>query len=264
MKKYELVIFESNRTDGNMSRNKKFYPANYTDEDRRNLLNKVKDKVGKKYGFSGKHIFQPKQKSETEPNTYPDGKYIRISEKNLTHEDYWDEDLSCDIVMIDTKYPNVVIGHIMGDCPVLIAEDRKNQVVATAHCGAAQINREVPKYLIESLYKEVNSNPEDIHVYIGSNIKKESYKYDRYPLWATNEKIWKDCIIQKGKNYFIDLNKAIKKQLNEVKIDSSHITESKIDTYKSPDYYSHTEESRKESTNNGQNYVGCFYKEVLN
>lgn len=261
MKKFELVIFESNRTDGNMSRNEKFYPKDYSETKRRTILNGVKDRIGKKYGFNGKHIFQPKQKDVSPTNDYPDGKYIKISEENLKHNDFWDEDLICDIVMIDTNYPNIVIGHIQGDCPVLIAEDRKKQVVATAHCGAKQINRGVPKYLIESLYKEINSKPEDIYVYVGSCIKKESYIYDCYPNWATNKNIWQDCITQQENNYYIDLNKAIRKELLEVKIDITHIIENKTDTYTSPDYYSHTEEVRDKSTNNGQNYVGCFYRE---
>ena len=62
MKKYQLIIFETNRNDGCMKLEKKFYPENYTEQDRRNELSKVKDKIGKKYNFNGKNITQPQQK----------------------------------------------------------------------------------------------------------------------------------------------------------------------------------------------------------
>src|SRR5699024_6059100 len=103
-----------------------------------------------------------------------------ITKDYLTKEDYWDEELICDILLIDTEFPNIVVGHRMADCPVIIAEDTKQQVVAISHCGANQINREVPKWTIKALKKEYNSNVEDIAVYIGSCIKKESYQYDKY------------------------------------------------------------------------------------
>ena len=123
----------------------------------------------------------------------------------------------------------------MADCPVIIAEDTKQQVVAISHCGANQINREVPKWTIKALKKECNSNVEDIAVYIGSCIKKESYQYDKYPSWATKKEIWKNCILEKDNIFYIDLPKAIIQQLNSEGITNSHITVSSIDTYSNKD-----------------------------
>lgn len=150
----------------------------------------------------------------------------------------------------------------MADCPIVIAEDTKKQVAAVSHCGAKQINREVPRWTVEALKKEVNSNPEDIHIYIGSCIKKENYQYDKYPAWATNQEVWKECITKKGDIYYIDLIKAIKKQLAKEKIKIENIKESPIDTYTNKDYYSHTEEVRDKTKNIGQNFVGCFYQSI--
>lgn len=261
MKNYRLVIFETNKKDGCMSLAKKFYPEDYTDKERRKEFNKVKEKVGKKYHFNGKHILQPQQKDVELEGNYPDGTYVRITENYLTKEDYWDEKIPCDILVIDTKFPNIVIGHRMADCPIIIAEDTKNQVVAVSHCGASQINREVPKWTIEALKKEAHSNPQNIHVYIGSCIKKNSYQYDCYPHWATNDKVWKDCIHEVNNVYYIDLIHAIKKQLDGENILDNNIKESPTDTYLSPDYYSHTEEKRNPNSIIGQNFVGCFYQE---
>lgn len=262
MSKYKLVIFESNRKDGCMSLAKKFYSKNDTEAQIREKLSKVKIKLGKKYGFNGNHILQPCQK-DVEPNLdYPDGQYTKINKKFLTKKDYWYEKIPADIILIDTEFPNVVIGHRMADCPVIIAEDIKKQVVAVAHCGSRQINREVPKWTIQSLKKEINSNQEDIHVYIGSCIKKENYQYDKYPSWATNKTVWQDCIRKKENKYYIDLVFAIKKQLKKEKITEKNITVSPVDTYTNENYYSHTKEKQENPQNIGQNFVGCFYQEV--
>lgn len=260
-KKYKLIIFETNKKEGCMSLAKKFYPSTYTETDIKNELRKVKDKIGKKYNFNGNHILQPTQKDVEFKTDYPDGKYVRITKKYLKKEDYWDEKIICDILLIDTNHPNIVIGHRMADCPVIIAEDTKQQVVAVSHCGAKQINREVPKWTIKALKKEINSNPSDIKVYIGSCIKKTNYQYDKYPNWATNINVWKNSIENKNNVYYIDLNSAIKKQLLEENIKEKNITESKIDTYSSEEYYSHTEEIKNPQCKIGQNFVGCFYQE---
>ncbi len=260
MQEYQLMIFETNKTDGCMSQAKKFYPTNYTDQDIKASLQKVKDKIGKKYHFNGNHILQPQQKDVEKTIDYEDGKYTKITKEILNKEDYWDIKIPCDILLIDTTLPNTVIGHRMADCPVIIAEDTRHHVAAVSHCGAHQINREVPKLTIEALKKEVKSNTEDIHVYIGSCIKKESYQYDKYPYWATNEEVWKNCIENKNNIYYIDLVSAIKKQLLKDDIQEKNITVSKIDTYTNKNYYSHTEEVKNPNCEIGQNFVGCFYK----
>lgn len=171
MKEYQLKIFETNKNDGIMSSNKKFYPTEYSEEDIQKAFFMVRSALGKKYHFNGLKILQPKQKDVEFIEEYPNGKYVKITEKNLQKEDFWQESIPADILMIDTNNPNIVIGHRHADCPVVIAEDRKHQLAAVAHCGALQINREVPKYIIEALKNE-GSNVQNIYVYIGSCIKK--------------------------------------------------------------------------------------------
>lgn len=253
----DLVIFETNNQDGIMSKNKRFYPADYDEKKIKEEFKKVRLKIGKKYKFNGLKILQPFQKDVENNIDYPDGTYKRIDKSVLKSEDLWDEQINADILLIDSNYPNIVIGHRMADCPVIIAEDKKNKIIAVSHCGALQINRKVPMYTIEALQKEGKSNLSDIFVYIGSCIKKDSYIYTTYPTWATNDEIWQGCIEKKDNNYHIDLVKAIKKQL---KIPDENIIISPIDTYKDEKYYSHVSEKRKEIKPVGQNFVGAFYK----
>lgn len=256
--KSQIEIFETGIKDGIMSKNKKFYKENLTQEEINKIFLETRLKFAKKYNLNGLHIFQALQKTPLNKLNYPDGKYIVISEENMTKDDYWSEELPADILIISNKYKNIIVGNQMSDCPILIAEDRKLGVTALAHCGASYINRNLPIQTIMALENEYHSNLNDIYVYIGSCIKTESYVYDSYPSWATNKEVWKDCIKKEQSIYKIDLVKAIKKQLKSIGI--SHIKVSKIDTFKDKNYYSHLAEYNGIKEKSGQNFVGFYYK----
>lgn len=256
--KSQIEIFETGIKDGIMSKNKKFYKENLTQEEINKIFLETRLKFAKKYNLNGLHIFQALQKTPLNKLNYPDGKYIVISEENMTKDDYWSEELPADILIISNKYKNIIVGNQMSDCPILIAEDRKLGVTALAHCGASYINRNLPIQTIMALENEYHSNLNDIYVYIGSCIKTESYVYDSYPSWATNKEVWKDCIKKEQSIYKIDLVKAIKKQLKSIGI--SHTKVSKIDTFKDKNYYSHLAEYNGIKEKSGQNFVGFYYK----
>lgn len=256
--KSQIEIFETGIKDGIMSKNKKFYKENLTQEEINKIFLETRLKFAKKYNLNGLHIFQALQKTPLNKLNYPDGKYIVISEENMTKDDYWSEELPADILIISNKYKNIIVGNQMSDCPILIAEDRRLGVTALAHCGASYINRNLPIQTIMALENEYHSNLNDIYVYIGSCIKTESYVYDSYPSWATNKEVWKDCIKKEQSIYKIDLVKTIKKQLKSIGI--SHIKVSKIDTFKDKNYYSHLAEYNGIKEKSGQNFVGFYYK----
>jgi len=254
----KIKIFESGKDCGIFSRHKKFYPPKTTKKVRTKLFNEVKDRIGKKYGFDGKKIFQAYQKAENNNIQYEDGKYIVIKDKYMRSGDYWYKTLYADILIISDKYPNVVVGNQMADCPIIIVEDRKKGVTALSHCGTSYIDRYLPKQTVESLIKEYNSNVDDLYVYVGSCAKKENYIYDKYPDWATHKDVWDGFIIKEGKDYHIDMNGAIRKQLEDIGI--KHIEESKIDTMSDDRYYSHRESAKGNKDKHGQNFVGFYYK----
>jgi copper oxidase (laccase) domain-containing protein len=154
---------------------------------------------------------------------------------------------------------DIVLGNQMADCPILIVEDREKEVTALSHCGASYINRMLPVDTVKALIKEFNSNIDDLYVYVGSCAKKENYIYDKYPFWATDEKVWKDLIIEKEDGFHIDMNGAIRKQLEQIGI--KHIEESPIDTITDNRYYSHRAASMGKKEKLGQNFVGFYYKQ---
>lgn len=255
--KSQIKIFETGITEGIMSRNKKFYSDTLTQEEINAIFLKTRIKAGKINNFDGKKVFQAKQKTETNGVEYRDGTYIVLNEEHMKKEDFWYEDLPADILIISNKYPNIVVGNQMADCPIVIAEDRKLGATSLAHCGASYTNRKLPIQTIEALQKEYNSKLEDIYVYITSCVSKESYIYDCYPKWATNKDVWKDAIVEKNNNYYIDMLTAIINQLRKIGI--NNITYSQEDTVTSPKFYSHSAFAKGNNSKKGQNFVGFYY-----
>ena len=255
--KSEIVIFEGNQLDGMFSQNEKFYDKGISKEERQKIFKESRIRLGKKYGFNGLHIFQVTQKM-SDNDSYKDNRYVVINDKYMKKEDYFDEVIKADILMITKDYPGVALAHIAADCPVLIAEDRRLGVTALTHTGIYHINRGLPKALIESLIKEFNSNPKDIYLYIGSHIKKESYIYNNYPPKATNKNIWEDAITEKQGKFYIDLEQAIKNQLKE--FDLGGVDISNIDTATAPGYSSHSQFYVGNKSKTGQNIIGFYYK----
>lgn len=254
----KIIIFESGIDDGIMSRNPKFYKDDIPQEKIDQIFLQTRLKLGEKYGFNGKKIFQANQKTPTNGVQYPDGKYIVLNDKNMQKDDYWYEDLPADILIISSDYPNIVVGNQMADCPILIAEDRFLGVTALAHCGVSYIDRKLPIQTIEALKKEYHSNLSNIYAYITSCASKENYVYDCYPKWAINKEVWQGSIIEEEGNYHIDMLHAIIKQLTEIGI--TNIAYSEEDTVTSPQFYSNNATSKGIFTKKGQNFVGFYYK----
>lgn len=256
--KSQITIFESGIADGIMSRNKKFYPEGTTEQKIDELFLNVRINLGKKYDFDGKKMFQALQKTETNNVEYENGTYHVINESDISNNDLWYVSLPADILIISKEYPNIVVGNQMADCPILIIEDRRLGVTALSHCGAPYINRNLPYQTAEALIKEYNSNPTDLYAYIGSNAKKESYLYDKYPQWATSKAVWEGYILEENNDYRIDMEGAMIKQLNSIGI--TNITISKDNTVTDDKHYSHSASVKGNISKKGQNFVGFFYK----
>ena len=254
--KSKITIFETGIKDGIMSKNPKFYEKKISEEERIHIFHDRRINLGKKLGIDGNHIFKANQKGQYKTN-HKDGDYILLDENYMKKEDYYEEELPTDILIISSDYKKIAVGNPQADCPILICEDRKKGYTALSHCGASFIDRKLPIDTIKALQKCCGSSIEDIYVYISSCIKKESYIYDTYPKWATNKDLWKDFIIEKDNNFYIDLVGAIEKQLKDIGI--KHIDISPIDTFKDNNYYSHAASTRGNKEKSGQNFVGFYY-----
>lgn len=254
----KIIIFETGISDGIMSNNKKFYQENLSQSAIDKIFLETRINLGKKYHIDGKKIFRATQKNNINKLEYPDGQYLVLNPNTIT-VDAWYEKLVADIIIMPYNTAKTVLAHQMADCPILIAEDRKLGVTALSHCGAAYINRYLPKQTVEALQKEYQSNLDDIFVYIGSCAHKENYVYKDYPYWATNKEVWENSIVKAPDNlYHIDMLKAIIEQLTSKGI--KNIYTSPNDTIVDEKYYSHAGYYQGKKTENGQNLVGFYYK----
>ncbi len=255
----QIKIFESGIEEGIMSRNKKFYDDNLSQKEIDDIFLKTRLSLGEKYSFDGKKIFQPYQKTDSNGLEYADGKYVVIGDKHMKSDDFWYENIPCDILIISNKYSKVVLGNQMADCPILIIEDRKLGVTALAHCGVSYIDRLLPVDTVRALQKEYNSSLDDLFVYIGSCAKKDSYVYETYPKWAHNNEVWEHNIELKSDGYHLDITNAIISQLKRIGIKNIEVSE--VDTITDPRYYSHYASNKGKKEKLGQNFVGFYYLE---
>ena len=176
----------------------------------------------------------------------------------MKKEDFLDEEIHADILVISNKYKGVAVGHRQADCPVLILEDRRQGLTAICHTNTIHINRELPKNLIKVMIDDFDSKLDNLYLYIGSSVKKENYIYDRYPIWATNEKVWYNAIIKEEDGYHIDMDQAI---LNQIKVfDIKEVNINPTDTAGDNSYASHTMFVKGHKEKAGQNFVGFYYK----
>lgn len=256
--KTRIQIFESGICDGIISRNKKFYKEDLTEEEIEQLFLQNRIELGKKYNFDGKKIFQALQKTATNGIDYPDGKYIILTEEHMQKDDFWYEKLPCDILIISKKHPKIVVGNQMADCPIIIVEDRRLGVTALSHCGVSYIDRLLPIQTVKALVNAYKSNLQDLYVTITSCAKKDKYIYQTYPRWATNETVWKNSIIKEKDGYHIDMTNAILEQLRKIGIINIEVISN--DTITNPYFYSHKASIDGDTSKFGQNFVGFFYK----
>ncbi len=267
--------FFSTIANGNMNTNKNFYPEGMTKEEIRKDFNERRIKLGKEKGYPGLKVLTPIQKSrpnligkteeeqkqlmEKYHSKYQDGHYVRITKEMIEpYEDLYDLDIYADILMIDSKVPNVALAYPVADCPVVFLEDTKNEVIAMAHCGGEYIDRELPGQIVDSLLEECNSKPYDIAVYIGPHAQKEHYTYDCFPKFIKNEKNWEGCLTEENGLIHINMDKAIINQLVKRKISLETIYSSKLDTITDPRFYSNNR-SYVDQKKAGRFYTGCYY-----
>ena len=166
-------------------------------------------------------------------------------------------DIDEDILIVTDSLPGVVIGHPVADCPVVMAYDTQQKVLAIGHCSAELVDKKMPMLVVDALRESYASRDEDILAYISSCAGK-SWTYDRYPSWAKDEKIWGEVITLADDGlYHIDLKKAVLKQLVDRKVGG--IIDSPIDTITNPNYYSNSA-ARCNPEKNGRNFAGAFFR----
>lgn len=251
----KLKIVDVGNKYGNMNLNAKFYPMNFKKKDRERSFNLRRKQMGDNYGFDGLKMYMASQEKH-------DGSYFEITEEYVNEFPFGWTNIKEDILVMSDEVEKVAIGHPVADCPLVVAFDKRQKVVAVGHCSADLTDKMLPKAIIDSLAFLYDSKTEDIVAYISSGASKKSYLYDSYPIWARDEKVWNEMIEEDESGvYHIDIKGAIKKQLLNRNIEEKNITVSEIDTVTNPDFYSNRAEFLGEKNKKGRNFPCAFFVE---
>lgn len=230
-----------------------------TGDDKRRVFMEHRKNMARDYGFDWGHMFMADQKNL-------DGSVFEITRDYVNaYPNGW-TDIPEDILMIRSDLDGVALGHPVADCPVVVAEDRKQGILAVAHCGGEMIDKKLPIMTIEALYRQA-SRPEDIFVYVGACAGNGWIYKNNMPAWAKDEQLWNGVIVPgvevapKGEinTYSIDLRKALAKEFDYVGLDQSNIIYDYHDTILDPNYYSNSQ-GRVDESKIGRQFVGAVYQ----
>ncbi|RMG23587.1 MAG: peptidoglycan editing factor PgeF [Methanobacteriota archaeon] len=120
-----------------------------------------------------------------------------------------------------TDHSNLYLTIRTADCAAVMISTSTGSVIGIAHSGWRGTHRKIVQKLVEEIYNYSHEPPESYHVVISPHIKSCCYQVgqeflDMFP---------SEVLLQRGKELFLNLEKAIQHQLI-----SSGITESHIDS----------------------------------
>ncbi|PWU23960.1 hypothetical protein C5B42_01210 [Candidatus Cerribacteria bacterium 'Amazon FNV 2010 28 9'] len=145
-------------------------------------------------------------------------------------------------MMVDgliTSDPGVVLAHRFGDCVPIVILDRRRRCLASLHAGWRGLTQGIVAEGVLSLQAVLRSNVEDIWVWIGPCIQKNSYISRDEPL-QTSLPYWKPYITQEQNGFHIDLPGFITAQCIRLGMSEEHIISDGRDTYSQENiFYSH-------------------------
>lgn len=161
---------------------------------------------------------------------------VSISEVNLPLTDD-KKNISADGLMTDEKL--VVLAHRVADCCPIVILDRRKRLLLTLHAGWRGMTLGIVGMGLLSLQAKYRSNPDDIWVYIGPCIQKESYKSGEVPVQIQFAP-WKNHIHVREDGFHVDLPGFAYDEARRLGISESHIINDGRDTYKEADtFFSH-------------------------
>ena len=227
-----IEIIVSTTKDGNMA-------AKFSSDGKENRLRFFKEK-----NIDNKKAILLNTTNKNQIIDLNDDKSLEVNENNVIYA-------VADAIVTKEDY---FIYDLFGDCIPLVVYDKKNEIVSLAHLGWISVVNDLHIKLVNYFINKYNSNIDDLDIYLGPSIKKESHFIDKKEnIKQLNEPNWKDYIEINKDNYLIDLSGYVIHSLNKLGI--SNINVDDTDTYKSDLYFSH-HRSIKEGCKNGRFVYG--------
>lgn len=196
---------------------------------------------------AGEEIGSKNRKSFLEKHSLDYNNFIYMSVSNDTNfviinkkEDF-NDDSDVKINGVITKNKDLILGLVTADCAPIVMYDKNKEVLVLLHGSMFNIDNGILEKIILQMKSSFNTNPEDILVYIGPSIRKESYKYDKniFSKLTDNSEIRKTLTKDSDSVYRIDIPQTIKNILIKEGVNENNILDSGIDTYTNKRYSSH-------------------------
>ncbi|MEO6536473.1 MAG: polyphenol oxidase family protein [Candidatus Paceibacterota bacterium] len=157
---------------------------------------------------------------------------------NITHVTKTDIGKTIITEAFITNDKNVLLFLLTADCFPVVFYDPLKEVVGLAHLGWKPIDKQLAKKVIAEMREVYESSVEDIQVFLGPGIHKESYLFENPP--HRNLSGWSQFLtISESGETHIDLIGHIEEQLLGKGILPKNIHISPIDTATSNEYFSH-------------------------
>lgn len=249
------TVSEHNLTSDDIEILKQIHPEikNFTDEtlskeDKKLIFEGHRKKLGERYNFDWHKMYMADQENRDGSFFKINADYVRENPNGWTH-------IPEDILMITEDVPEVVIGHPVADCPVIIMENEQSGTTVLAHCSADLIDLHMPQMMVEAIRKETGCRAEKITAYI-SACAGPNWTYDKMPVWARDYSIWKQAIKEENGIFKIDIRKAINIQLDREKIERRCYNNS--DTITDNRYFSNSR-GKTDKEKYGRHFVGMTY-----
>lgn len=139
-----------------------------------------------------------------------------------------------------TDEPGVMLMTFFADCVPLLFYDTKKNVVGNAHSGWRGTVQRMGQKMVERMYKEFHSEPEDIVAVVGPSICQSCYEVSEEVIKefqkAFDERYWDELYYKKPNGrYQLDLWEANRIILKEAGLREEHVCVSGLCTNCHPD-----------------------------
>ncbi len=154
-----------------------------------------------------------------------------------------------------TQEKEVVLAHRLGDCCPIIILDRKKKALATLHAGWRGMTLGIVSTGILSLQATFRSHIDDLWIWIGPCIQKDSYISQDVPVQAQFFP-WKNHIHVRDDGFHIDLPGFAFDEARRLGIDETHIINDGRDTYtERATFFSHKRSVDEQNIADDQRFV---------
>ena len=152
-------------------------PKNMWTAEKRNIFKLHRRNFAKTMGINWKHMFMADQDIE---KTGCRGSVFEITRDYVKANPNGWSDIPEDLLVVRKGVPDVVIGHPVADCPVVMMVDQKQKIAIEGHCSGALIGEMLPTLMVEALESKYDSKVDDIFTYVSAHAG-ETWVYDSIP-----------------------------------------------------------------------------------